>query len=1474
MLPLNDVPAAHSQNVLVLRGRPLPIRIGASDVEDDPLTFSVVGGPSHGSVEGTAPNLIYRPAPGYTGVDSFTFTASDGSATSNTGTVTIDVDAAIWEVNGPDGGIVLSMAVAPASSSIVYARTSRSLWKSMDGGSTWSLVLQLPQGGQGVAVDRASSLVVYAGVGNGIRKTTDGGATWDTYGVGTASNFVWAFAVDPFNDGVLFAASSQGVFKSVDAGGTWVKVGTLTQVTNLWMDPLTVGTMYVRTSAGLLKSTDAAANWTSMQAGLGDGVASLDFHPNVPGTLYALTSGAGVFKTTNGGATWTARNAGLSIGNPMQAIAVDPSAPDTVYVSFYYGLYRSTNGGGNWTTVFPQFNTFGIRPFALHPDAPGRVLVGSEAGVLRSTNSGVFWSRSTTGLRGGRTFAVAADPLSPGTAFAGLYETGPFKTSDAGAGWSEPLLPNPGGLRAMVVSPHAPSRIFMGMTCGGLARSSDGGLTWTYGASGVTGSFCVNALAADPLTPGAILAGTSAGVIYRTTTNGDAWVNASAGLPGNRAINAIAFDPSSPGVTYAATAGGGAFKSTDGGVSWTAVNSGLTALGVTALAVDAASGVVYAGTENTFNSASVFKTTNAGGSWTPVGLSGATIGALLVDPASRYVYAGVADGGSVAGGAYLSTNSGGSWSALTRKGLVTTDVRSLALASGKLLAGAWDGSVGVMVRASTPVLTMPADMTVPATSASGAVVTYSVTAVDEGNPSPSVNCSLASGSTFPITTTTVTCTASNAWGATATGTFTVTVRDSTPPLLSLPSPPTVEATSPAGAVVTYQVSAVDQVDPAPVVSCVPASGSTFPLGTTAVACTAADASGNTLTRFFNVTVRDTVAPVLSGLPASLTVEATGPNGAVVTWPDPTAVDAIAGVVPVTCSPASGSTFTKFSTTPVTTPVRCSATDPSGNTTTAPPFTVTVADTVRPSVFMDFPQADDLSTPFDALNDHIRVRVLAGDAVGVSRVLLAEADRSPDGFAMTRVSGSAQSGTYELLIAVEPNSDMIFTVTVSDFFFSNTTTQTFFIDNDGIARNVDRARNAFDVSQSTVYTSEFNTSTTSGTVVRQGGRFKVTGSLGAGVRAEMLKEGTPGATHLSACAGAPKQIFLNRVGDIVDLTCTGETLKATAIRATTTVTVRKLTTFRHCFFFGTFTCFDQQLWIYTELPQGQSVSTGSPTGADPDNTEPLHIYFALVNEDGSETVIGSLDLDPGEAVDPGLVGGPVEGSVSLSVNVLAGDVTMTVGGATATVGAGETVRTTVVKVPQTIAFGPMIDQLFGAGPIALTGAASSGLPLSYSAAGSCSVTGATLTITGVNTCTVTASQSGDNGYLPATSVSQTFNIRHSWSGVLAPLAADGASTAKLGSTVPVKFQLTGASAAVSNLAARLFIAKVSNQVVEGVEVPAGGTGSADAGNMFRYDSLSGQYIFNWITKGLSEGTWSVRIDLLDGSTHTVLVGLRR
>src|SRR5260370_20150673 len=124
-------------------------------------------------------------------------------------------------------------------------------------------------------------------------------------------------------------------------------------------------------------------------------------------------------------------------------------------------------------------------------------------------------------------------------------------------------------------------------------------------------------------------------------------------------------------------------------------------------------------------------------------------------------------------------------------------------------------------------------------------------AVDEpgDNPAPTVSCTQASGSTFPIGTTTVTCTATSAddTPSTVSRTFVVTVRDTDLGLAGVPLNITVDATSTAGAVVTYALpTAVDEAADlvAPTASCTPASGSTFPIGTTTVTCTATSADDN------------------------------------------------------------------------------------------------------------------------------------------------------------------------------------------------------------------------------------------------------------------------------------------------------------------------------------------------------------------------------------------------------------------------------------------------------------------------------------------------------------------------------------------------------------------------------------------------------------------------------------------------------
>jgi len=96
--PVNDPPVADPQSFATDEDTPLNITLtGADPVEGSPLTFSVVTGPSHGTLSGAAPNVTYTPAANYNGPDSFTFVVNDGAANSGAATVSIAINA----VNDP-----------------------------------------------------------------------------------------------------------------------------------------------------------------------------------------------------------------------------------------------------------------------------------------------------------------------------------------------------------------------------------------------------------------------------------------------------------------------------------------------------------------------------------------------------------------------------------------------------------------------------------------------------------------------------------------------------------------------------------------------------------------------------------------------------------------------------------------------------------------------------------------------------------------------------------------------------------------------------------------------------------------------------------------------------------------------------------------------------------------------------------------------------------------------------------------------------------------------------------------------------------------------------------------------------------------------------------------------------------------------------------------------------------------------------
>jgi ribosomal protein S11 len=95
-----------------------------------------------------------------------------------------------------------------------------------------------------------------------------------------------------------------------------------------------------------------------------------------------------------------------------------------------------------------------------------------------------------------------------------------------------------------------------------------------------------------------------------------------------------------------------------------------------------------------------------------------------------------------------------------------------------------------------------------------------------------------------------------------------------------------------------------------------------------------------------------------------------------------------------------------------------------------------------------------------------------------------------------------------------------------------------------------------------------------------------------------------------------------------------------------------------------------------------------------------------------------------------------------------------------------------RVDQAITFGPLT-----APPYKLSATASSGLPVSYSALGACTVSDDIVTVTGPGTCTITASQSGDASYFPARDVSRSFQVGASQVG------------GSVGGTVPATLALT-------------------------------------------------------------------------------------
>jgi subtilisin family serine protease len=198
-------------------------------------------------------------------------------------------------------------------------------------------------------------------------------------------------------------------------------------------------------------------------------------------------------------------------------------------------------------------------------------------------------------------------------------------------------------------------------------------------------------------------------------------------------------------------------------------------------------------------------------------------------------------------------------------------------------------------------------------------------------------------------------------------------------------------------------------------------------------------------------------------------------------------------------------------------------------------------------------------------------------------------------------------------------------------------------------------------------------------------------------------------------------------------------------------------------------------------------------------------------------------------------------------------------------AADVTRTVLIaKADQSITFDAIDDRVWGDPDFDISPSASSGLPVSLAATGSCTVSGQTIHIVTVNTCTVTASQAGNVNYNPA-SKSRTFRVAWAFTGFFAPVDIRPLiNVAQAGSAIPVKFSLGGDQGMNIFAAGSPF----STSTACDTGAPSEAVGETVTPGSSSLSFSSGRYHYVWKTEKAWAGTCrQLSVKLADGTVHT-------
>ena len=213
------------------------------------------------------------------------------------------------------------MVFNPLGSDTVYAATTVGVFRSSDGGRTWTermagmteinFVVAL-------AIDPTHPNIMYAGTTGGVYRTKNATESWEKITQGmvafdakmaSMALGVNRIVVDPTQSDIVYAGTTQGLYKSLNQGDQWKKVGNDLKevyISGIQLNPINTDILYLATSQGVQKSIDGGMTWMIKNSGIeATSIRSIGMSPQNQNILYAGTNGGGLYRTVDGGENWS-----------------------------------------------------------------------------------------------------------------------------------------------------------------------------------------------------------------------------------------------------------------------------------------------------------------------------------------------------------------------------------------------------------------------------------------------------------------------------------------------------------------------------------------------------------------------------------------------------------------------------------------------------------------------------------------------------------------------------------------------------------------------------------------------------------------------------------------------------------------------------------------------------------------------------------------------------------------------------------------------------------------------------------------------------------------------------------------------------------------------------------------------------------------------------------------------------------------